>query len=211
MDSRLDKLEENVSNLKEKVEAIEASRSSPQIDLQPILNCISSSFETILKSMDTTLNEYQTELKELRGRVGTIIDTRGMAEDYTRGIGIIRSELGRLRGSAEAFAIVQAAELVSMQKEIGEMKEAVNKVPVSLKDLDQQLGAIWVEMVSLNSTVSSLEVTARTRPLYDPPPISTRAPSTPIHPRAPPPHASSSRAPRPTSWQGVNVPRDDYD
>ena len=96
----MDKLEENVSNLKEKVEAIEASRTAPQIDLQPILNCISSNSETVLKSVDATLNEYLTELKELRGRVGTIVDTRGMAEDYTRGIGIIRSELGRLRGSA---------------------------------------------------------------------------------------------------------------
>ena len=138
-----------------------------------------------------------------------------MADDYIRGIGIIRSELGRLRGSAEAFANVQASELISMQKEIGEMKEAVNKVPTSLKDMEQQLGAIWMEMVSIYGTVRSLEITARTRPLYDPSPISSRGPTTSHHPRAPPPHASSSRPPRPASWYGAsmptNVPKEESD
>ena len=47
VDSRLSQLEEHVTSLQGKVEAIETSRSAPQVELQPILDLISSSSEGI--------------------------------------------------------------------------------------------------------------------------------------------------------------------
>ena len=76
MDSRLSQLEEHVTSLQGKVEAIETSRSAPQVELQPILDLISSSSEAIKKSVDATLNEYRTELNEVRCTMGTIAETR---------------------------------------------------------------------------------------------------------------------------------------
>ena len=127
-------------------------------------------------------------MDNLRVRMGSLEAGKKMEEDYTKGIGIIRSELGRLRGSAEAFANVQASKMLTLQKEVALIKEgmedlaasrSVKKVEAELKSMNSFL---WKMMGKIEDILAALKT----------PFISV--PSHSSHPRQPAPHIRIPRS-----------------
>ena len=104
----------------------------------------------------------------MKFKMGSLEQGKRMEEDYTRGIGILRSEFGRLRGSAEAFANAQAAELIALNTEV--------------KKLHEEMEVVQFQLDQLKTTVIAAFATPKPRPVPTPRPTSI------THPRQPAPH-----------------------
>ena len=58
-------------------------------------------------------------------------------DDYVSGLGILRAEFGRLRGSAEAFTNIQAKELLALQE--------------GMKTIQTELNMMWYFLSRISS------------------------------------------------------------
>ena len=136
--------------------------------------------------------------------MGSLEAGKRMEEDYTKGIGIIRSEFERLRGSAEAFANVQASEMLSLQKEVAEIKEGIEDLVASrsVKKVEAELKStnnfLWKLMSKVEEIQASLSA-----PRYSSTPFHT-----PTYPRQPAPHIRAPLDPDPISSlpPGIQIP-----
>ena len=103
--------------------------------------------------------------------MGSMEQGKKMKEDYTKGIGILRSEFGRLRGSAKAFAIAQATKLLALN--------------TGIKKMEEELSSVWVTLTELQTLVIASFATPRPQPVPTPPPRPQLVP-TPTQPFAHP-------------------------
>ena len=123
LEGRINKLNEDVSQIQRKINSLEASSSSlntPSVNLEHI--------DAIKQIMTQGVERMSSELRTESLRISKLKDCRRFEDEYASNLGTLRGEFGRMRGAADNFTKLQADALKELREDSKHLTSEVNQI-----------------------------------------------------------------------------------